>query len=165
MQVITFDVEGCLSMYTWIALYQNCDLLKSLSCRNWYQSNTVHCTLHNTCKCLNNIIAWRIPVVNHVPYTHSQWMVYTWADITFLLCKYLWPRGHFKGSGRRNEHHIFQPEILCKVIITKDQVNGVCGITCTYIHVQETEKVSKFYNVMYYSCICEVKNQSAQIGL
>ena len=25
-------------------------------------------------------------------------------------------------------------------------------------------KVEKFYNVTYYSCICEVKNQSAQIG-
>ena len=33
----TFNVEGCLSMYTWIASYQNCDLLKSfISCRNWF---------------------------------------------------------------------------------------------------------------------------------
>ena len=75
-------------------------------------------------------------------------MVYTWADVTFLLCKYLWPRGHLKGSGRWNKPYVFQPKILYKVIITKDRVNGVCGIACTYI--QEAEKVSKFYNVTCY---------------
>ena len=61
---------------------------------------------------------------NHIPKTPSQWMVYTWADVT-----YLWPRGHFKGSRRRNKHYVFQPKILYKVIITKDRVNGVCWIT------------------------------------
>ena len=70
-------------------------------------------------------------------------MVYTRADVTFLLGNYLWPRGYFNGSGRKKKHHVFQPKILYKVIITKDRVNGVCGIACTFI--QETEKVSNFF--------------------
>ena len=69
-----------------------------------------------------------------------------WRHVSFVQVK--WPRGHFKGSGRRYKHHIFQPKILYKVITTKDRVNGVCGIICKYI--QETEKVSKFYNATCY---------------
>ena len=70
--------------------------------------------------------------LNHIPNTPSQWMVYTWADVTFLLCKYLWPRGHFPKEVRDKINITFFSQKSFKVLISKDWVNGVCGITRTW---------------------------------
>ena len=79
---------------------------------------------------------------------HSEWYIHGLTS-RFFCASTFDLRVHFKGSPRRTKQQIYQPKILYKVIITKDRVNGVCGIACTYI--QEAKKVSKFYNI---TCYC-----------
>ena len=79
---------------------------------------------------------------------HSEWYIHGLTS-RFFCASTFDLRVHFKGSRIRNKQQIYQPKILYKVIITKDRVNGVCGIACTYI--QEAKKVSKFYNI---TCYC-----------
>ena len=79
---------------------------------------------------------------------HSEWYIHGLTS-RFFCASTFDLRVHFKGSRRRKKQQIYQSKILYKVIITKDRVNGVCGIACTYI--QEAKKVSKFYNI---TCYC-----------
>ena len=146
--VRTFNVEGCLSMYTWIALYQNCDLLKSFISLG-IGTKATRCPP----QCL-----WMFEKYHRMAYSgrkitfwtplHSEWYIHGLTS-RFFCASTFDLRVHFKGSRRRNKQQIYQPKILYKVIITKDRVNGVCGIACTYI--QEAKKVSKFYNI---TCYC-----------